>query len=99
MTYNLSIKARNDLQNIWLYTFENWSLEQADKYVGLLLTEMEHHATDPGKGIDRSLVKSGYKCFQVKSHVIFYRIVNDKTEIEVIRILHKRMDIENRLRD
>lgn len=88
-----------DLQDIWLYTFENWSLEQADRYIGMLLTEMKQYATNPKKGIDRTEVRDGYRCFQVKSHVIFYRIINDMTDIEVIRVLHKRMDVENRLQD
>jgi toxin ParE1/3/4 len=32
MKYVISIEASKDLENIWLYTFENWSQEQADRY-------------------------------------------------------------------
>ena len=31
-TYRLFPLAEADLEEIWLYTFNNWSLEQADKY-------------------------------------------------------------------
>ena len=99
MTYILSIKAQMDLQDIWLYTFENWSLDQADNYIRSILAEIEQHAVNPEKGIERTRVRNGYRCFQVKSHVIFYRTIDHVTDIEVIRVLHKRMDIENRLRD
>ncbi len=33
--YRLSLRAQSDLEDIWLYTFENWSLEQADLQVAL----------------------------------------------------------------
>ncbi|WP_375303811.1 type II toxin-antitoxin system RelE/ParE family toxin [Niastella sp. OAS944] len=39
----------------------------------------------------------GYRASKVKSHLIFYRIVNDV--VEIIRILHEQMDIDNRLAD
>ena len=42
-------------------------------------------------------VRNGYRSSKVKSHLIFYRVVNDT--IEVIRILHELMDIENRIND
>ncbi len=38
-------------------------------------------------------VKEGYRAAKVKSHFIFYRKFNDDV-IEIIRILHQRMDIE-----
>ena len=31
-SYRLSPLAVADLESIWLYTFERWSLEQADRY-------------------------------------------------------------------
>ncbi len=36
--YRLSPLARTDLEDIWRYTFENWSLEQADRYHGAIMT-------------------------------------------------------------
>ena len=33
MGYEISVKASEDIENTWLYTFENWSLEQADRYI------------------------------------------------------------------
>ena len=42
-------------------------------------------------------IRKGYRASKIKSHLIFYRALNDR--IEVIRILHERMDIENRLND
>lgn len=42
-------------------------------------------------------VRKGYRASKVKFHLIFYKVSNDIEEI--VRILHERMDIENRLYD
>ena len=39
--YKLSKEAQIDLEQIWLYTVENWSIDQADRYLNLLIDEME----------------------------------------------------------
>ncbi|SBW04135.1 hypothetical protein KL86DPRO_20264 [uncultured delta proteobacterium] len=36
--YRLSPLAEADLEEIWLYTFRQWSLEQADDYSGNIIT-------------------------------------------------------------
>ena len=39
--YTISEKALDDLNNIWIYTAENWSVEQANRYYNLILDEIE----------------------------------------------------------
>jgi toxin ParE1/3/4 len=96
MGYRISVKAAEDLENIWLYTFENWSLEQADRYVNLIFDEIEYLSSNPKSGKDYSHIRDSYRCSTVKSHLVFYR-QNTHSDIEIIRILHQRMDIEGRL--
>lgn len=97
MKYKISNEAQNDLENIWLYTFETWSQEQADRYYDLLFDEIEFITENPNSGRDYNHVRNGYFCSKVKSHFIFYKINLKEEVIEIIRILHQRMDIENRL--
>lgn len=97
MTYKLSAKASEDIESIWLFTFENWSVEQADRYVNLLFDEMEHLADNPTSGKDYNHIRKGYRCSKVKSHLVFYRIANKQSGMEIIRVLHQRMDIGNQL--
>jgi toxin ParE1/3/4 len=84
-----------DLEDIWLYTLHTWSLRQADRYHSLILKEIEFLATDPKSGKDQRHIRAGYRSSKIKSHIIFYRI--SENELVVIRILHERMDIPNRL--
>ena len=99
MRYKISTEAQNDLEKRWLYTFENWSIEQADRYYNLLLDEIEYLVTNPETGKDYSHVRKDYLRSKVKSHFIFYKVNKRENLIEIIRILHQQMDIENRLND
>jgi toxin ParE1/3/4 len=96
MSFKISAKAAEDIRNIWLYTLEHWSKEQADRYVNLIFDEIEYLAANPFSGKDKSHIRKNYRCAKVKSHLVFYKI-NDENNIEIIRVLHQRMDIENRL--
>jgi toxin ParE1/3/4 len=97
MKYKISKEALSDLEKIWLYTFETWSLEQADRYFNLLMDEINYLTTNPKSGKDYSHVRKGYYSSRVKSHFIFYKINLKDNELEIIRILHQLMDIESRL--
>jgi len=99
MKYKLSLLAKQDLENIWLYTFETWSIEQADRYLNLIIDEIEYVAEKPDSGFDFSSVRKAYLHTKIKSHLIFYKFDKKKSIVEIIRILHQRMDIENRLND
>jgi toxin ParE1/3/4 len=74
MKYKISQEASSDIENIWLYTFKNWSLEQADRYFNLIMDEIEYLTENPMSGTDYSKVRKGYFRSRVKSHFIFYRI-------------------------
>ncbi len=97
MNYKISKQAEIDLENIWLYTFEEWSLEQADYYFDLLMNEIEYISINPKSGKDYNNIRKGYFRSKIKSHFIFYRINLKEEKIEVIRVLHQQMDIESHL--
>jgi len=99
MKYLISQLAGQDIEIIWLYTFENWSREQADRYFELIMNEIEYISNNPDSGSDFSSVRKGYFRSRIKSHLIFYRLNKKNNFIEIIRILHQRMDIENRLNE
>lgn len=99
MKYVISNEATSDLEAIWLYTNETWSSTQADRYLNLIFDEIESISSDPAIGRDYGHIREGYYQSRVKSHFIFYRINKEKNQVEIIRILHQMMDIENRLGD
>lgn len=96
MKYKISERANEDIENIWLYTFENWSVEQADRYYNLIMDEIEYLASNFESGRSVDYIRKGYRAARVKSHLIFYRKAKGNI-VEIIRILHQNMDIENRI--
>ncbi len=99
MKYKISQAASRDIENIWIYTVEKWSIEQADRYFNLIMDEIEYLTKYPKAGEDYSKVRKGYFRSRIKSHFIFYKINRRNKEIEIIRILHQRMDIKTRLNE
>ena len=92
----ISEKALEDINNIWIYTAENWSVEQADRYYNLIMDEIEYIVRNFDMARDFGKIRKSYRYSKVKSHLIFFK--KDSTnEIEVVRVLHERMDIESRL--
>ena len=94
--YVISEKAVEDINNIWIYTAENWSVAQADRYYNLIYDEIEYIVNNFDMARDFGEIRKSYKCSKVKSHLIFFKI-DKMNEIEVVRVLHEKMDIEIRL--
>jgi len=89
-------QAIDDLNDIWYYTFQKWSEKQADKYYATIKMACNGIGRNPNigneyEGISRNLLglKSG-------KHIIFYQLISSD-RIEIIRILHERMDLKNRI--
>ena len=99
MRYKISEKAIEDIENIWCYTMKNWSVQQADRYYQLIFDEIEHIAKYPLSGKNCSSIRKDYCCSKVKSHLIFYKYKKDENLIEIIRVLHQNMNIDERLND
>ena len=96
MNYRISSVALNDLENIFQYTLKHWSLQQANHYYRLIIQEIERMTLNFESGTELNHIKLGYRLFRVKSHFIIGRKSEDEF-IEIIRILHRRMDLSHQL--
>ena len=94
--YRISVKALEDIDIIWLYTIENWSLNQANHYYRLIYQKIKCIVKDFEGGKDIGKIKSGYRQVKVKSHLIIYKKAEDEI-VEIVRVLHQMMDIPNQL--
>lgn len=91
----LSPKAKSDLSDIWGYTLAEWGIDQAEKYVRELWAVMQELASNPSTSTDISDVRKGYRKTRSGSHVIFFKLIREG--IDVVRILHQKMDFERHL--
>ncbi len=88
----LTHKAKNDLFQAAKYTEERWGRNQRNIYVKQF-DDIFHLLADnlsAGKACDH--IKIGYSKVPQGSHIIFYK-KNLTSKIEIIRILHKSMDV------
>lgn len=96
---HFSNKAVEDLSGIWSYTADMWSENQADQYYDLIIASCRKIAANPvlfgRQYID--IAESLYG-FKANKHIIFY-MVTDEGDIEIVRILHERMDLRNRIEE
>lgn len=96
--YILTNKAVKDLSDIWNYTFDIWSENQADKYYRMLLDNCQMIVKKPDVGKNYDNILSQLFGHKIGRHIIFYKIENEK-DILVIRILHEQMDLKNRIKE
>ena len=97
MNYRISHKAEIDLEDIWFYTFENWSVKQADIYITTIFKTIKKISKDPQTGKDYSHIRKGYLRIRSQKHFIFYKINRYEKCVDIIRILHERMDLNERI--
>ncbi len=96
--YQLTNKAVEDLAGIWEYTFEVWSEVQADKYFNYLHDCFKNLAKNPKLGKAYDEVEKSLLGYRATQHIIFFRPVSN-TAIEIVRVLHSRMDLKSRLEE
>ncbi|MFN2395998.1 MAG: type II toxin-antitoxin system RelE/ParE family toxin [Bacteroidales bacterium] len=96
--YRLTNRAVSDLRQIWNYTFDKWSENQADRYYKMLIDNFDELAINPNLGKDYHMVAESLLGFKAGRHIIFYHRI-DNHEIEIVRILHEQMDLKSRLID
>lgn len=71
--YIINEKALDDINKIWIYTAETWSIEQADRYYNLIFDEIEYIVDNFEMARDFGKVIKNYRCSKVKSHLVFSR--------------------------
>ena len=96
--YHLTKKAVLDLDAIWAYTLKTWSENKADEYYTALVETFVSIAKRPCK-LDKEYdeIHPGLYRRSCHKHLVFYRVV-ENGDIEIVRILHERMDIASKLR-
>lgn len=90
-----SNRAVRDLDQIWDFTEERWDVDQADHY--LLYLDSVFQSIALGRVVARSAedIHPGYRKVAAGSHVVYFK--EDEFEVEIIRVLHERMDRSSHL--
>jgi toxin ParE1/3/4 len=94
-SFELTQRAKNNLKTIAKFSEVRWGQTQRNMYIKQFDDTFHLLAETPAVGEDCRFIKEGYQKFPQGSHIIFYkRVLN--TNIEIIRILHKTMDVSSK---
>ena len=88
--YRLTPKARQDLENIWQYTAEKWSMAQADKYLDGITKSFKAIVQTPLIVRERKEFNPPVHIFPHEKHIIVYMIKAD--HIVIVRLLGGQQD-------
>jgi toxin ParE1/3/4 len=83
--YELTPKAIADLDDIWRYSAETWSLEQADRHIDAFVTAFEMLVEMPGLARERTEFAPPVRIHIHGPHLIIY--IWDQELVSVIRVL------------
>jgi toxin ParE1/3/4 len=97
MKFRLTRPALRDLAEIGRHTREHWSYEQARRYGTAIAARLKWLCHNQPLWHERPELAEGLFSYPHQSHVIIFRTYRDG--IEILRILHQRMDPARHLRD
>jgi toxin ParE1/3/4 len=89
--YILSQEADFDLEEIFEYSYAEFGLNQAIKYLGEIDDVFIKIINTPEIGRTRNEIKQGLYSIPIGMHIVFYRILTD--HVRVIRILYGGRDL------
>lgn len=83
-------RAKRDIDQIWSYTIETFGQVKAIEYVRSLQAALLLVEANPSLARDAHIGRPGLKRYRSGSHVLFFHL--EDTYVDVVRILHERMD-------
>jgi len=63
VTIDISEEAASDLSEIWHYTLNKWSIDQADQYLRSIQSSFQQILDYPQLGKSIEDIRTGYRCF------------------------------------
>jgi toxin ParE1/3/4 len=88
--YRLAPRALDDLDDIWRYTAETWSVPQADRYIDDLARVFQTIAALPTLARERMEFDPPVRIHTHESHLIVYLLTAD--HVAILRLLGGRQD-------
>ncbi len=94
--YRLTPAAQYDLEDIWRYTIERWSITQADRYADILEDTFERLMFMPEMARERTEFSPPVRIHPSSEHLIVYRI--EGSDLVILRVLGAGQDWQAVLR-
>jgi toxin ParE1/3/4 len=87
--------AEIDLEDIWRYTAQTWSVLQANDYTDILTSAFDELTAWHSKARACDEVRKGYRRISIEHHTVYLTV--EPYGVAIVRILHKAMDATRHL--
>jgi len=84
VSYRLSEGAEADLLEIWDYSAEQWSVEQADRYIDALVSRFAWLSANRALWHPRTDLGEGLHSYPQQSHVIYFRPRGERPVLKML---------------
>jgi toxin ParE1/3/4 len=88
--YRLTPRALADLDDIWRYSAETWSVEQADRYIDDLVRVFEMITAMPALAVEHRSFQPPVRLHVHESSLIVYTVTDG--DVAIVRLLGGRQD-------
>lgn len=88
--YRLTPAVQSDLEDIWLYKLQQWSLRQADRYADILEDTLDRLLFMPEMARERPEFDPPVRIHPSAEHLVVYQV--EGIELFVLRILGAGQD-------
>lgn len=85
IAYQLSPAAQRDMEDIWLYSAQKWSLAQADRYTDIIEDTFDRLLFMPETARERPEFHPPVCIHPSAEHLIIYRVERD--QLIILRLL------------
>ena len=96
IAYRLTPAAQRDLEDIWLYTAQTWSMAQADRYTDIIEDTFDRLLYMPEMARERLEFDPPVRIHTSAEHQIIYRVERD--HLLILRVLGAGQDWQAVLR-
>jgi toxin ParE1/3/4 len=83
-------RAQQDIDQTWSYSVESFGHEKAIEYIDAIRQTLELLCRNPGLSRQAEGGRANLRKYPAGSHMIYFHM--NETAIDVVRILHSRMD-------
>ena len=84
-TFRLTPAAQRDLEDIWLYTAQKWSMAQADRYTDIIEDTFDRLLFMPEMARERPEFDPPVRIHPSSGHLIIYQVELD--QVIILRVL------------
>ena len=95
----ISTIAKEDLAQIYEYGQTQFGNQIATRYLASLKSAFMQLVNHPKMGSSRCSILPGLKALVINHHVIYYFFDETTWEVQIIRILHDRQDVNVAFKD